>query len=268
MKKGTCEKPAGLLQPIPVGFYLLGTFPKTMQGNKYVITCTDYKTRWVEIRAVPTRTAPEVTQLLLENVTCRHSTPSKILTDGLLCQLDIQRTTKSEYRPQSNSAVETLHATLTSMMSQYVASSQWNWDVYLPLETFTCNISRQENTGLSPFVLLYERKLVLPSEVYFNEKIDEDSKGLWIKTESGPDFHPGSKERQTGGSTCNKIAAKMWLQLWMVSSAMAVVSLEAMTVGVVAGTNFQLLTKVMMSISSINITFQVLWSSILTLTQH
>ncbi|KAJ8887042.1 hypothetical protein PR048_013257 [Dryococelus australis] len=118
VKNGTCQKPAGLLQPIPagelfdrMGIDLLGLLSKTTQGQKYVITYINYGMRWTETTAVRMGTASEVTQFLLENVTCRHLAHSKILTDmgkvfssavvqELLHLLDIQGTMASGYSPQ------------------------------------------------------------------------------------------------------------------------------------------------------------------------
>ncbi|KAJ8892631.1 hypothetical protein PR048_005212 [Dryococelus australis] len=73
-KKGTNQKPASLLQPIPVGepfdrvgINLLGPFPKTHHGNSNFI---DFGIRWAETRAVPAGTTEDVAQFLLDNVEC------------------------------------------------------------------------------------------------------------------------------------------------------------------------------------------------------
>ncbi|KAJ8873119.1 hypothetical protein PR048_026736 [Dryococelus australis] len=54
-KKGTNQKPTGLLQLIPV-----------REPFGRVITCIDYGTRWAETQEVPAGTAQEVAQFLLE----------------------------------------------------------------------------------------------------------------------------------------------------------------------------------------------------------
>ncbi|KAJ8887352.1 hypothetical protein PR048_013567 [Dryococelus australis] len=139
---------------------LLGPFPKTTQGNKYVITCINYGTKWAEIQAVPAGTAQEVAQFLFGNIICKHSTPGSILTDRgqvfgsavvhkLLRLMDIQGTMTSGYRSQCNGAVERLHTTLTTMINQR------NCDQCFPLVIFAYNISKQESTGFSPFLLVY-----------------------------------------------------------------------------------------------------------------
>ncbi|KAJ8884808.1 hypothetical protein PR048_011004 [Dryococelus australis] len=152
-KKGTNQKPAGLLQPIPsrepldrIGIDLLGPFPKT----HLVI---NYGTRWAETRTLPS---------FLKT----HSAPGTILSDrgqvfnsAVVCELlrltDIQRTMISDYHLQCNGAMEMLHATFTTMMSQYVSSNQRDWDQSLPLVSFAYNNSKQESTGFKLSLLSY-----------------------------------------------------------------------------------------------------------------
>uniref|UniRef100_A0A6G5A9V3 RNA-directed DNA polymerase n=1 Tax=Rhipicephalus microplus TaxID=6941 RepID=A0A6G5A9V3_RHIMP len=69
--------PAGLLQPMPtpgapfeqVRIDFLGPFPKSAKGNRWVIVCVDYHTRYYETAAVPSATASEVSSFF---VTVRH----------------------------------------------------------------------------------------------------------------------------------------------------------------------------------------------------
>ncbi|KAJ8883572.1 hypothetical protein PR048_015416 [Dryococelus australis] len=224
----TAKQRKGLIQSIPagesfgrVGIDLLGPFPKTTQGNKYVNTFIDYGTRWAETLAVPAGTAraQEVVKFLLENIICRHSTPGSILTyrgqvfssaivRELLRLMDIQGTMTSAYRPQCNGAVEHLYATLITMMPQYVSSKQKNWDQCLPLANFAYNIKKHESAGFSPFLLP-----ILPSEICLNQNVgEEESKQLlrlvaqnlrkqqekakhrvsaWLR---GADLHPNKRE--------------------------------------------------------------------------
>ncbi|KAJ8884043.1 hypothetical protein PR048_015900 [Dryococelus australis] len=179
-KSETCR----LLQPISpgepfdrVGIDLLGPFPKTSRGNRYCETHIDYGTRWAETQAGPTENAQEVTQFLLDSMICRHCTPNSIYQERLLVlrwfmsyySSWIQRTMPSSYWPQCNGAVEQLHATLTTMILNYLSSNHRDWDTILLLVTFYHNISRHESTGFSPFLLLYSHEPILPSEVCFNQ---------------------------------------------------------------------------------------------------
>lgn len=82
-------KPAGLLHPVPVpktpfaqiGMDLLGPFPISAAGNKWIIVATDYLTRYAETKALPSSTAAEAAQFFIENVVLRHGAPAVIVTD-------------------------------------------------------------------------------------------------------------------------------------------------------------------------------------------
>lgn len=63
-----------------LGIDLMGAYTTTNKGNKYIFTCTDYFTKWVEAYPIPDKTAKEVTQCLVK-LFCRHGSPEKVLTD-------------------------------------------------------------------------------------------------------------------------------------------------------------------------------------------
>jgi hypothetical protein len=64
-----------------MGTYLLGPLPVTPRGNKYILTITDYFTKWVEIVAVPDQTAVTCAQIMLNEVVCRFGCPLAIHSD-------------------------------------------------------------------------------------------------------------------------------------------------------------------------------------------
>ncbi|GFT87601.1 transposon Tf2-6 polyprotein [Trichonephila clavipes] len=55
-RKSVPQRPPGRLVPIPpaiapfhrIGIDLLGRFPKSAHGNKWIIVCTDYTTRYAQ----------------------------------------------------------------------------------------------------------------------------------------------------------------------------------------------------------------------------
>lgn len=59
------KKSAGALHPIPVqpkfwhqvGMDLIGPLPLTPRGNKYIVTLTDYFTKWAEAAPLPDKCA-------------------------------------------------------------------------------------------------------------------------------------------------------------------------------------------------------------------
>ena len=63
---------AGVLHPIPVkaqiwhqvGMDLIGPLPETSLGNKYIITLTNYFSKWAEATALPDKTAVSVAKFM------------------------------------------------------------------------------------------------------------------------------------------------------------------------------------------------------------
>ncbi|GFV99631.1 transposon Ty3-I Gag-Pol polyprotein [Trichonephila clavipes] len=55
-----------------IGIDLLGRFPKSAHGNKWIIVCTDYSTRYAITKALPTAEVDEIAKFLLEEIVLRH----------------------------------------------------------------------------------------------------------------------------------------------------------------------------------------------------
>ncbi|GFW76023.1 transposon Tf2-11 polyprotein [Trichonephila clavipes] len=165
-RKSVPQRPPGRLVPIPpaiapfhrIGIDLLGRFPKSAHGNKWIIVCTDYSTRYAITKALPTAEVAEIAKFLLEEIVLRHGAPRVIITDrGAvfrsrlvsslvdLCNIDHRFTTA--YHPQTNGLTERFNKTLADMLSMYVDVEQKNWDEILPFVTFAYNTAKQETTA-------------------------------------------------------------------------------------------------------------------------
>ncbi|GFX74983.1 transposon Tf2-6 polyprotein [Trichonephila clavipes] len=176
-RKSVPQRPPGRLVPIPpaiapfhrIGIDLLGRFPKSAHGNKWIIVCTDYSTRYAITKALPTAEVDEIAKFLLEEIVLRHGAPRVIITDRgavfrsrlvsslvHLCNIDHRFTTA--YHPQTNGLTERFNKTLADMLSMYVDVEQKNWDEILPFVTFAYNTAKQETTGFTPFYLLHGRE--------------------------------------------------------------------------------------------------------------
>ncbi|GFY34777.1 retrovirus-related Pol polyprotein from transposon 17.6 [Trichonephila clavipes] len=71
-RKSVPQRPPGRLVPIPpaiapfhrIGIDLLGRFPKSAHGNKWIIVCMDYSTRYAITKALPTAEVAEIAKVL------------------------------------------------------------------------------------------------------------------------------------------------------------------------------------------------------------
>ena len=121
---------------------LVGPLTVTPRGSKYILTITDYFTKWIEICAVPDQTAVTCAQIMLNDVVCRFGCPLAIHSDQgrnfeseifqeLYKTLEIRKTRTSPRNPKCNGQIERLNRTLISMVKTYLCSEQTNWDIYL-----------------------------------------------------------------------------------------------------------------------------------------
>lgn len=171
-------KPAGLLHSVQipqapfaqVGMDLLGPFPVSSAGNRWIIVVTDYLTRYAETGALQRGTAAEAARFFIEAVVLRHGAPAVVITDRgsaftaalLDTVLRLSGTTHRKttaYHPQTNGLTERLNKTLADMMSMYIDVDHKNWDEILPYVTFAYNTARQETTRVTPFSLVYGREV-------------------------------------------------------------------------------------------------------------
>lgn len=142
-------RPAGFLHPITapeapfeqVGLDLLGPFPLSSSGNKWIVVATDYLTRYAETKALPRGTASEVASFFLHEVVLRHGAPSVVITDrGAAFTSQLMQDTlrlshtshrkTTAYRPQTNGLTERLNKTIADMISVYVDVQHKAWMRY------------------------------------------------------------------------------------------------------------------------------------------
>ncbi|UYV72119.1 hypothetical protein LAZ67_9001873 [Cordylochernes scorpioides] len=195
-RKKLPRRPAGQLVSIPpvekpfykVGVDLLGRFPVSKDGNRWIIVCTDYMTRYAITKAIPDGGAIETAKFLVEDVILKHGAPREMITDrgrnfisqvikeiNALCGIVHRFTTA--YHPQTNGLTERFNKTLGDMLSMYTGVEQKDWDQVLPYVTFAYNTAKQEATGYTTFFLVHAREAetyidaVLP---YLPDEISDD----------------------------------------------------------------------------------------------
>ncbi|RWS20487.1 integrase core domain protein-like protein [Leptotrombidium deliense] len=141
-KKSLQRRPPGLMQPIKpslpfyqVGIDILGRFPKSKHGNRNIIVCTDYGTRWVEAAAVPDATAYTVAEFFLKNIVLKHGSPTKVISDRgscfisevfrqLLQMIQTEHNRTTAYHPECNGLTERFNKTCGISFDVYLHKSQ------------------------------------------------------------------------------------------------------------------------------------------------
>ena len=183
MRKSPRNRHKAPLLPIPVqdafdrlACDIIGPFPPSKSGNRYVVVFSEYLTKWVEAFPVSSIEAPVIARLLVDEIFARHGAPRTLLSDrgsnflsslvAEVCRLlNTKKVNTTAYHPQTDGLVERFNNTLAEAISSFVCSNQQDWDIYIPAILFAYRTSPCVSTGDSPFYLLYGREPRLAPDV-------------------------------------------------------------------------------------------------------
>lgn len=132
----------------------------------YVLTATDYFTKWVEVVPVKHATSEVVCRFLKENIISRFGVPNKIVLDNatMFSSIDIKNlyfehgiilSHSSNYYPQGNGQVESNNKNLVTIICKLVDKNQRSWNKVLYNSLWDDKITPKWAIGMSPFQLLY-----------------------------------------------------------------------------------------------------------------
>ena len=124
-----------------IGIDLVGPLHCTASGNAYIITCTDYFTKWPEAAAIPNKSASAVASFLFKVIT-RHSSPAIIQSDQgrefvnevnkrLFDLTGVDHRMSAAYHPQTNGLDERFNQTLVNAFTKMTAGKPEEWDQYI-----------------------------------------------------------------------------------------------------------------------------------------
>lgn len=169
------------LQPIVIeapfqhwGLDFIGKFKdNSSNGYSWIITATNYFTKWVE--AIPTKTATEkvVMDFLEDRIITRFGVPTKITADNAKCfrstiftffcfKYGIILSHSSNYYPQGNGKVESSNKNLMTIIKKMVGDNKKSWDGKIKFALWADQTTKKGATGKSPFELVYGLDVTLP----------------------------------------------------------------------------------------------------------
>ena len=156
---------------------MLGPFPISKAGNKYVLMVIDQFTKWVEAFALPDQTTETIARALVDEVFARFGSPRELHSDqgrnfqsdlfNSICELfQINKTRTTPYRPCSNGQIERMNRTLLQMIRCFLKDDQTDWDLQLPQLAGAMRSSVNRSTGFSANMMMLGREVSLPSDLY------------------------------------------------------------------------------------------------------
>jgi transposase InsO family protein len=156
-----------------IAINVAGPFPRSNQGNRYLLIAMDYFTKWPEAYAIPNQEAATVAEALVINFFCRFGVPrelhndqgrnfeSHLMQEVLQC-LGVKNTRTTPLHPQSKGMVERYIKTVEEHLRKVVALHQRDCDARLPIFLLAYRASTHDTTGLTPANLVFQRELRLP----------------------------------------------------------------------------------------------------------
>ncbi len=187
------KRRAALVQ-VPVGAPMerlavdvMGPFPVSSRGNRYVLVVCDYFTKWTESFAMPNQEAETVARLIVNEVVCRFGVPYTIHSDQgtnfestlfqQICRLlGIHKSRTTAYHPQSDGLVERFNRTLQAMLAAYVREDQTDWDDHLPHIMMAYRASEHASTRATPNFLMLGREVNIPLDLLAGKGPDQAEK--------------------------------------------------------------------------------------------
>ncbi|GBN47288.1 Gag-Pol polyprotein [Araneus ventricosus] len=178
-----CQTPLGSFKSVDtrlthVHIDVVGPFPPS-GNNRYLLTCIDCFTRWVEAIPMVDQAATTVAQAFLQELVSRFGVPEVITTDrgtnfqshlfhNLANLLGSYKNRSTAYNPEDNGMIERVHRQLKAAL---MAHSTADWIGALPLILLGIRSSIKLDIGASSVELVYGTSLRLPGEFLGNFRL-------------------------------------------------------------------------------------------------
>jgi hypothetical protein len=180
--KSSTQKPAGLLQPLPIPEKRFETItmdfvtalPETPSGHDAIMIMVDKLTKRMFLAPTTSNvTAVEAAELFYTNVIRHQGVPSSIISDrgsqftsaffrSVCSQLSIKQKLSTAYHPQTDGQSEKAVRTITDAL-RCLALDFSDWTKILPAVEFAYNNSVNPSTDYSPFYLCYGEDPPMPA---------------------------------------------------------------------------------------------------------
>ena len=156
---------------------ILGPFPESTGGKKFVLKVTDYFTKRVEIFFMSNHSAVTGAEVILDEVIgcdgCPyniHSNQAKIKTAELCHLLEIHKMRTRPGNHQGNGQVEHFNQTLVSMNKPYLKGRQREWDRNLGALADAYHARPHESTQMTLNLLILHRETQLTIAVILGSR--------------------------------------------------------------------------------------------------
>ena len=158
-----------------VALDLMGPYPRTGRGKRFILVITDLFSRWIEAFPLSNSEAPTIIKIFDKEILSRWGYPRAILTDNgpqftgkrwtdACRQWQVQQWTTPIYHPRANPTERRNQEIKKGLRLHLHNGNQRGWDAYLPQILFTLRRRKNAATGVSPSEALLGKTIRRPGE--------------------------------------------------------------------------------------------------------
>ena len=150
--------------------------PPSSAQHKWILTATDYFTKWIE--AIPSRQATDtvIISFLENNILSRFGCPQKIITDNAAAfkskkmidfchKYHITLGHSIAYYPQGNGLAESSNKSLINIIKNLLEDNKKTWNKKLVNALWADRLTTKKSIGTSPYQLAYGMDAIFPSSL-------------------------------------------------------------------------------------------------------
>ena len=153
----------------------MGPFPKAVGNKKYLLVCTNYFTKWVEIELLANIRDVDVKRFIWKNIITRFGVPYVLISDNGLqfdskafrkycSDLGIKNRYSTPAYPQGNGLAEAINKVIVNGLKKRLDDVKGKWIEELPHVLWTYRTMPRKSTGETSFSMTYRAEAIIPLE--------------------------------------------------------------------------------------------------------
>eukprot|EP00253_Pinus_taeda_P020765 PITA_20765 len=150
--------------------------PQSSKQHKYILTATNYFTKWVEAVPLKTTNSEVIIEFIDQFIITRFCVPNTLVFDNAsyfsgnsMFEFAIKRGFRlkysTNYYPQGNGLAESTNKNLIKIIKRTIEKNHKNWHKSLIFALWADIITQKASIGTSPFNLVYGKEAVLPTNL-------------------------------------------------------------------------------------------------------
>ncbi|XP_038715016.1 uncharacterized protein LOC120008706 [Tripterygium wilfordii] len=158
------------------GLDIVGPLPRATGNRRFLITATDYFTKWIEAKPLAAIRDIDTRKFVWENIITRFGIPHALISDNgtqfssakfkeFCGGYGIKNIYSTPAYPQCNGQAEVSNKIILDGIKKRLESFNGRWVEELPSVLWAYRTTLRKSTGESPFVLAYGAEVVIPIEI-------------------------------------------------------------------------------------------------------